>query len=323
MNKDKSPLVSIIVPVHNAEYTIKRCVNSLVNQTYSNIEIILVENGSQDNSWEICKMFYDKRIVLQRIPSDGVSVSRNKGLEVSKGEYITFCDSDDFYSSDHIEQNLKTALAKKSDLVISGYFIQRNNKFVPYVMESSHVIANEEELLVNIITTDYIMGVCWNKLIKRDAIQGIRFPEEMDVLEDTYFLLKVLKNVRSIFYLNKPLYYYCYNPKSVVRNKELLISNNNFKYITSYKKILNDFTLNKRINKLMKARIFEFAIEAKYLIQKEKIGSKSALLNIKNELSTNRVAFYSCKDLTFTRKLKDFFKLHMSVLRDIKHFNSN
>ena len=165
------PLISIIVPVHNAENTLERCVTSLINQSYLNIEIILVENGSQDSSWELCNKFKDKRVILVRQLEAGVSKARNRGLDIAKGKYITFCDDDDFYTYDHIEQSFKLALKDKSDLVISGYFFERNNKFIPKLMNNSNSFNSNSELLVNIITVDEVMGVCWNKFFKKSVIK--------------------------------------------------------------------------------------------------------------------------------------------------------
>lgn len=128
-------MISIIVPVYNAEKYLNRCISSLLNQTYYNLEIILVNDGSTDNSKKICKNAAknDSRIKLINSVNEGVSLARNKGLKEANGDYISFVDSDDYVEPDYVEKMLLTLKSKKVDIVycsavvenINGVFIQR------------------------------------------------------------------------------------------------------------------------------------------------------------------------------------------------------
>lgn len=319
------PLVSIIVPVYKAEKTIKRCVDSLIRQTYSNIEIILVENDSPDSSGKICDSFYDRRIVTLHSSKKGVSKARNIGLGVAKGDYLGFCDADDFYSKDYVQKILHASLATNADIVISGYYHEEEkSKFTVRSLDASQYI-NKNDVLKNILLTDIILGVCWNKLFKRSIIEDKYFPEDITILEDTYFLLEAMQCASSIYYLAEPLYYYCYNPKSAVRNIKTLFSEDHrdFMYVKSYNKIIHDFLLNRDDNLLIKSIIFEDAVWAKYLIVTHQYTSERPINNLNKEIKKNRWTFIKNKDLSVKKKAKVLIMLHFPWLKKLKDNISN
>lgn len=321
---EREPLVSIIVPVHNDEDTIKRCVNSLVKQTYSKLEIILVENNSSDKSSELCDSFKDSRINVIHSSEQGVSRARNTGLKIANGEFITFCDADDYYTVDHIKRNVKVALFKNVDIVISGYYFEKSNgQFEKIVLNDSKVL-NSNEIINNIVTNNFIMGVCWNKLFRSSSLNNCSFPEDMSILEDTYFLLKVLQNTNKVYYLDKALYYYCNNKNSAVRNLKTLINEDESQvlYISAYDKILNNFNLSLKTQELIRARIFEFAVWARCLYINGKINSEKTIENINEHIKKNKKYFINCKYFTVKRKLKSiimfYFPKFFTQIKKIK-----
>lgn len=316
---NRRPLVSIIVPVHNAEITLQRCVESLIHQTYSNIEIILIENNSSDNSNKICDSFNDQRIVTVHSSKKGVSRARNLGLDIAKGDYLAFCDADDFYSLNHIEDVMNTALSTRADIIISGYYIEQNSTFINNTLQNSKFI-RKDNILKNIMLTDYIMGVCWNKLFKASILKGIHFPDDMTILEDTYFLLKTLRKTSLVYYLAQPLYYYCDNPNSAVRNAKTLFSKDGkeFLYIRALNRIIKDFALTGSDRSLIKAKIFENAVLGKYLVVSKQYKSNGAINNINMEIKRNFNEFILNKNLSIKKKCKILAVLYFPWLKIMK-----
>ena len=200
-------LISIIVPVYNAERTLHRCVTSLVEQSYPNIEILLVNDGSKDASLEMCRGYeqQDSRIRVIDKPNGGVSSARNAGLDVARGEYIMFCDSDDWVSPlwcehlvrNHIPQNLTVCEiawggpdAETKDQQLSEEIIVERNRFLQF---------------------SFVMCPPWNKLFERNAIQksDLRFSGDLRLGEDLIFVMEYLCNVQGhVRILPQRLYYY-------------------------------------------------------------------------------------------------------------------
>lgn len=200
-------LISIIVPVYNAERTLHRCVTSLVEQSYPNIEILLVNDGSKDASLEMCRGYerQDSRIRVIDKPNGGVSSARNAGLDVARGEYIMFCDSDDWVSPlwcehmvrNHIPQNLTVCEiawggpdAEAKDQQLSEETTVERNRFLQF---------------------SFVMCPPWNKLFERNAIQksDLRFSGDLRLGEDLIFVMEYLCNVQGqVRILPQRLYYY-------------------------------------------------------------------------------------------------------------------
>lgn len=316
MNLDITNKVSVIIPVYKAEKSIQRCIESLLSQTYPNVEVILVDDGSPDRSGEICDQYTsDQRVIVIHNENKGVSHARNVGLDNATGTYITFCDADDYYSPDHIKKSLQAAIANKSDITISGYFIEIDKgKFISSINGVSRRISSDEVIKHCTIDNEF-GGFCWNKLYRADLIKSIRFPEDMDMLEDTYFLFSALKRAKKMYYLATPLYYYCNNKDSAVRNMNNLFSEKKtLKYNDSWKKILANFDLAD--NNLIYATIFEFALiyKIKYL-ENSKIKNKSLINNLNHDLKHYAIKAYSCKDIPLKRKIK--WTLKLVILKDI------
>ena len=303
--------VSLIVPIYKAEKTIVRCVKSILNQTYKNIELILVDDGSPDNSGYICDQYkLDSRVIVIHDKNHGVSHARNNGLQKATGDYITFCDSDDYYSSNHIEKMLKVALDKNSDITISGYYIEKNNrKFISSInLESGYV--SKYELVKHFTLDNEFGGFCWNKLYKKDLLRNIKFPEDIDILEDTYFLCLTMKKAKAIYYIAQPLYYYCNNPNSAVRDIANLYSNHNtIKYVDSWKKILERIRLDKDSKELINIAIFEMSVDFKANIMKNNIDRRMILKELDKNIHKFKILFLRHSGISLKHKIKIILKI--------------
>lgn len=226
---DNYPLISVIVPVFNAEQYIKECIESILNQTYSNIECILINDGSLDESEEICKNFtlFDDRVILISQPNKGVSAARNKGIDVARGEWIMFVDSDDWIEITSIEKGLQIAKEYNSEIVgwnlirgekntdIKPYVINRNQEDIKYFVLST-MAPYYDFILNNVqIPLGSIRSSC-AKLFKSTLCKDIRFTLNLPIAEDALFCNEMYQKANNIVFFNEYLYNYRVNQKSTV-----------------------------------------------------------------------------------------------------------
>lgn len=309
--------VSIIVPVYKAENSIRKCIDSILTQTYREIELILVDDGSPDKSGQICDKYQsDSRVMVIHTLNKGVSHARNIGLDHATGDYITFCDSDDFYEPYFIENMVQTALKYNSDITICGYYLEEKHHFESSIKSKSRLV-NEDELIEHCSIDNEFGGFCWNKIYKTAIIGKNRFPEDMDIMEDTYFLCSVSKKAQRIYYLAKPLYYYCDNSNSSVRNIDNLYSDNNtVKYIDAWEKILTNFQVNDISRNYIYVAMVKVAIDFRRLEKQGKHKGNKRLTNKLDEIILDhKQDLYDCKKVTGYEKVKWTIKYLFPNLR--------
>ena len=196
--------ISIIIPVYNAERTLRKCIDSIMVQEYKDFELILIDDGSKDMSSQICDEYAakDKRIKVIHKQNGGVSSARNAGLEIAQGQWITFVDSDD-YISDHYLFDLKDSMA---DLVICEICYLVGNKFT----DSLNVIECKDLTLIHFIR-DYlnnpILRAPWAKFYRCELVGNIRFHEDMKIGEDACFVFQYLTKCRCYDISSESIYY--------------------------------------------------------------------------------------------------------------------
>lgn len=199
--------VTIIVPVYNVEEYLEKCLDSLINQTYRNLEIIVVDDGSSDNSGKICDKFaeIDNRIMVIHQENSGVSVARNIALDKMTGEYITFVDSDDYLEENAIERFLNMLMEQDADIVFAEgitFFKNKNLYFPNKEAETYNTSLIQEKVLL-----DQIGNQIATNFYKADVWKTIRFPEKL-VYEDFYIMPSVCMKAKKIVYKCEPLYWY-------------------------------------------------------------------------------------------------------------------
>lgn len=204
------PKVSIIVPVYNVEKYIEKCLTSLVNQTLEDIEIIVVNDGSKDNSKKIIEEFiqrYQKKIVYLEKENGGLSDARNYGIPYAKGEYIAFLDSDDYVEKDTYEKMYELAKKEKSDMVECDFYWEYPNKTK---IDTGEIYHNKKEML------EKVRVVAWNKLIKRETLEKakIEFPKGYRY-EDVEFTYKLIPYLDKVSFLKKPCIHYIQRENSI------------------------------------------------------------------------------------------------------------
>ena len=208
----ENPLISIIVPVYNVEKYLRQCLESLINQTYKNIEIICINNGSKDKSSEILVEFAqkDSRIKIITQEKSGVSAARNSGLKIASGDYIMFVDSDDWTEIDACEKLITEAKLTGADVVLFSHYDVFPNKKNLYDIsknckKSYYKFDNIDDYIKNII---YAPGILWDKFCRKDFIENIAFIPDLAQSEDMLFWFEVLYNKPVISVFNQALYNY-------------------------------------------------------------------------------------------------------------------
>ena len=214
------PLISVIIPVYNVEKYIKRCLDSVINQTYKNLEIILVDDGTPDSSGAICDEYAEKdeRIKVIHKENGGVSTARNAGLDIATGEYITFVDPDDYLSSDIYEKVILEFSENETDIICFSYTaIDDEGKNKSYIYDKKEVVGFDN-LLFNMLLVDFNMSI-WNKVYKRSVISDNRFLENIKIAEDMYFNACCYRKAKSMIVREDIGYFYYQRQESVTHEK--------------------------------------------------------------------------------------------------------
>lgn len=199
-------LISIIIPIYNAEKTLNRCVDSILSMTFSDWELLLINDGSTDRSGAICDEYVakDKRIKVFHKENRGVSSARNIGLDNARGKWITFVDADDQINSSTL--NCIYSKDIKEDFIFFSYcFNYKDGRVVYETLNVSERIENIS-LFLNTNIHKYIFRVVWGKCFKKELLNGLRFDEKIKVGEDLLFVLSYLRNVKTCSVQQKPLY---------------------------------------------------------------------------------------------------------------------
>lgn len=306
MSKYKS-LISIIIPVFNMEDKLNKCIQSVINQTYDNLEIILVNDGSKDNSLKICENYknIDNRIKLISINNNGVSNARNIGIKNATGKYIGFVDSDDYIDNDMFETLYNNIKDNNADLSIIGYQIETiDNKVIKNTNLDKYEnieIMTQSQVYEKILDKNYFQGYCWNKLFKSDLLKDIFFDANIYICEDLLFVCEYLKKCKTIVYNRKNSYHYVYYQNSSWNMSYLP------KWATiidSYERIINIYkNLDKKLETLILYTYFKVNCSLKYRIKKSKDKDYDLLNKVENNIKEN-YKFIMKSNLQFKKKIE-------------------
>lgn len=224
LNDGNKPLISIIVPAYNSEASICRCVESILQQTFENLELIIINDGSTDNTEELClKYTNDSRVRLINKQNGGVSSARNRGIEEAAADYIIFADSDDYFVPTTCEILINAMMKNQSDFCLAGFnlMIEGNQvaEFIPSsgIQNRSYTI-NDLKDVFGYIYISNLFNSPWAKCYKKALIQS-EFNANYSLGEDLLFNLEYLKNCKSIYVSDKPVYNYCFLQSNSLSNK--------------------------------------------------------------------------------------------------------
>ncbi len=318
--------VSVIVPVYKVEKYLKQCLDSIINQTLKEIEIILIDDNSPDNCGEICDEYSkkDSRVKVIHKQNEGLGLTRNLGMEISKGKYIGFVDSDDYIKKDMYEKLYNIAEKYNAEVVYSSDFFRVNNAGKEIKIQKKNVVEREycdeevvNELLPNIISAppnykqDEVIGVSvWKALYKNGVLKehNIRFhSERVYISEDAIFQIELLVHIKKAVVIPYMGYYYRKNQQSL----SMKYQSNRFEMVKIlYKKqleLVNDMpnkaVLIERIQRIFIANMRLCAIQE--VLSKQKI--KTILRNIKiinnDEISKKVLSEYSINKLPIKKRI--------------------
>lgn len=212
--------ISVIVPIYNVEKYLKKCIESIINQTYSNLEIILVDDGSPDNCGKICDEYQvqDSRIKVIHKKNGGLSDARNAGIKEATGEIISFIDSDDFVDLDMYEYMLNEMQKENADIVICGTKIDFENGKTRIKRAEKRKILNSKDALIELNSFKSFDMAVWNKLYKKEIIDGIFFPVGKKS-EDYFVMYQYFDRAKKIIILPEAKYHYIQRANSISRGK--------------------------------------------------------------------------------------------------------
>lgn len=264
-----TPVVSIIVPFYNAQKTIGRCIDSILNQTFKEFELILLDDGSTDDSGQICDEYAEKdaRIRVVHKENSGVSDTRNQGIAMAKGEYLQFLDGDDWISPDATGLFVRTITEYQCDMVIADFYRVIGERVSPKGAIEEAGLMDKISYATNMMENpaDFYYGVLWNKLYKRSVIEEhqLKMDRSISWCEDFIFNLEYISHIQSIYALKVPVYYYVktkgslvsqgMSMKKTIRMKRSVFTHyNNF-----YKDVFGEEDYEKR-----RRQIYRFLIDA-------------------------------------------------------------
>ena len=218
MSQEKA-LISLIIPVYKVEKYLEKCIQSVINQTYENLQIILVDDGSPDNCGKICDEYAkkDHRIEVIHKSNGGLSDARNKGLEIAKGEYIGFVDSDDYIEADMYEVLYNLLKQYNADVSICNFYTVSQGKISIKNADNGINEYNRIEILKEILLDKNIQSYAWNKLYKKELFDEIKYPigKKYEDIGTTFYLLE---KCNKVVVTGKSEYYYINRQDSIVNN---------------------------------------------------------------------------------------------------------
>lgn len=312
----ENELISVIVPIYNVDKYLKRCLDSIINQTYKNLEIILIDDGSTDKSGQICDNYKrkDNRIVVIHKENGGLSSARNKGLDIAKGDLISFIDSDDYLELNMFEELINDMNKNDSDISICNYYYVKNdNKKIMKSLfnKDDFCIFGKEKYYYLLNEYSLVFMYAWNKLYKKNIFDNIRFPKGK-IYEYTNIICDILDQANKVSYTSKPLYNYVYRNTSIgnsfnINHFDKIISNN--KKISFFNKHgYSDLELVEKNNK-MNNLISNLAKMKKYKIKNKEVFNKY----YKELLDTNKDIKWKGANKKF-KLFKIFRRLSISTL---------
>lgn len=274
-------LISVILPVYNAEHFLERCLNSLLSQTYKNLEIIVVNDGSTDNSTDIINSFAlkDERIVTIHISNKGVSNARNQGLKRATGDFIGFVDADDEVLPEMYEILLKNALENNAEISHCGFELVNPNSIVKFHGTGDFCIQNKHQGVNEILSGNRVEPSVCNKIYKKHLVENLEFPTDIKVNEDLLFNIKAFYIAETSVFQDIVLYRYIHNGESASRST------------FSIKKAQDIYEVAKSIKSIIKDKELQFSVNRFYVLK---------LLTILQELKQNNLY-----QTTFAKELRN------------------
>ncbi len=323
--------VSIIVPVYNTSNFLEKCMDSIIKQTLKEIEIIVINDGSTDNSLDICKAYAAKdcRVVLIDQENRGLSATRNKGVQAAKGEYVGFVDSDDWIEADMFEKMYLQAKESEAEVCLCNYKVNYMEESVPVALDiEKDVMENNEifsDIVINLIgpkdlnsNNKNIMACVWRMIIKKELLEknNIIFLEDITFMEDILYSLEVYSKCNKVCINRGYFYNYMLNTNSITMGYKENCKELSIKVYTAMKNILErdyDYSI---LENRMDIRYFNMLLSS-IINEVRKNNPKTLLTKIKNINSICNDA--NLKRILYKLELKSYNFKKRAVLFAMKH----
>ena len=308
----REELISVIIPVYNTTNYLNKCITSVLNQSYKNLEVIIIDDGSTDDSYAICKQYAksDKRIILKKTKNCGVSHARNYALSICRGKYIIFVDSDDFISLDMVRILFTNIKEKNADICMCG--LSKVNEKYELLFEDKNnktKVLSKEDFMKNAFDFNYSYGFPVNKLIKKSIISDIKFDEKIHYMEDFKFVCDIVQNAKTIVYVPDDLYFYLQRKDSSIHQR---FDSRWVTRIDVQKEIINKYI--KQFNDYSRDQfLFDYVMML--------LSTYSYLKRYKTELETHKIQ-------EIKNEIKKYYKglmrsKHLNIYAKIKLFSKN
>ena len=311
-------IITIVVPIYNVEKYLKRCLDSICSQTYKNLEIILVDDGSKDNSGKICDDYAknDSRIIVIHKENGGVSSARNFGLDKASGKYISFVDSDDYMQNDMIEKMYNNIKQNDANICVANFSIEKDGKIKPckenvinkfcmsqnleHIFNRSRIEEKSKYYYVDKTFSCFL----WRMMFDKDVIHDIRFNQNIRLMEDVLFFVTILlsKDVK-ISHLNEEVYFYQIRENSAMHIKKEIVDNHIVLY-NELKKLLCAPQQRELLSH------FEYSLFADCMLRKKIFNSKDDLSEILHWGSKENYKNSKKHTFGFLLKLRNFLIEH-------------
>ena len=277
--------VSVIIPVYNVEKYIKECINSLINQTFKDYEIILIDDGSTDESGNICDKYSNdyKFITTIHKKNEGVSIARNKGIEMSTGEYIVFIDADDYLTEDYLKIMVNNIEKFGCDVCTCNY-LKLYDKYIETTNYKNKKKINKKKYIKIISDEKKIGGFLWNKIYRSQIIKdnNLFFDKDICIMEDLLFNIKISSYINYAIHIDEKLYYYRQRHNSAIGNKK------NYNNFIPLEKIIEELQKkNSYISNIYKLRYIFENEKCKILNIAPDINKEKHKRNLKKYISIN------------------------------------
>ena len=316
--------LTIIIPTYNSEKYIEKCIISILKQTYTNLEIIIIDDNSSDNTYEICQKIQknDLRIKLLRNSKNvGVSITRNLGIDIATGEYITFVDSDDYIEENLYEKLIEKIENENIDIAMCNFYMELNSKDTRINGENKKMVLDKGKILDYMFLPDYYCGFVWNKIYKTDIIKSnnLRFDNNIFICEDMLFNCQYIGKIEKGFYTTAKLYHYIQRTNSSYNRKY----NERWKTVTQAYEKMKQYISEQNMKNFQYSYLYAL-LNLKEKIYMEEFKEKELLQDINNRIKDNRSGIQSNKNLSLKLKIKIYIKLYMLrlflQLKKIKKF---
>jgi glycosyltransferase involved in cell wall biosynthesis len=286
------PLISIVIPCYNAESTLEKCLNSVLNQEYRDLEIIIIDDGSTDGTSQIIESFKqkDSRIISCYQNNSGVSKARNLGISKAKGNYICFVDSDDWVETNYCSTLLSLLKSENADIsMVEALYENSKGENVFNKREFGEFSFTKERALELLLEDKELQSHPWAKLYKRELFQNISFPEKLQAFEDYYTIFKVFNNASKIVRSNDKLYHYIQFDNSLSHNLTPERGYHFFLAIMETYQFLNTSTSLGNEGKIIKNMIKKLLMVLKRILRNT---SKEEMASEKEEIRKSFQSFF-------------------------------